>query len=144
MLAELLQRRVGAVNRPHQVGLDNLLVLFQRRLIETRNRAHAGVVNPNIDPAELINRTLCQLFHFTGAADVGLHHQRLGAGFTTFSCKVFQQALAARGQHHPGTVLRELQGGSAAKAAGRSSYNHNPIAHLSHNDCLRLERWAHS
>jgi hypothetical protein len=57
LLTECLQSLIRAVDRSQQVGLDDLLVLFKRRLVEVPDRTYTRVVYPDVDSAELLEGT---------------------------------------------------------------------------------------
>ena len=118
---ELTQRNRTAVDRPQQVGVDDLGVVTQRNLLEAPQRRDAGVVDPHVNPAELCHRGTSQLLDLLGVGDIGRNCQCGATGGAAGIGDRLQDLRAAGGKDDRRARLREGDGGGVPDAAGGAS-----------------------
>jgi len=116
--AELAHRGLGAVDVAEQVGLDHPAPDIGRDVLETPEDADAGVVEPDVDPAEVPERLGGEVVDLILLRRVGLDGQRIAAEFQAFALHVAQHVQAAGCQNDGGSLLGESVGRRAADAAG--------------------------
>jgi hypothetical protein len=75
--AELAHRGLGAIDVAEQVGLDHPVLDIERDVLETPEDADAGVVEPNVDPAEPVERPGGEVLDLILLRCVGLDGQRM-------------------------------------------------------------------
>ncbi len=75
-LGEVLRQE----ERPFQVYVQHLVVVRFRYLGKCRLLFHAGIVDQDVDGAELVVALIHQRAYLVEVSDIGLHNDALGAG----------------------------------------------------------------
>ena len=77
---ELAHRLARTQKLPGQVDVDDLAPLRQRHVVQRGVLLQPGVVDDDVDAAELGHRALEHDLHLVFVADVGVHRDGLAAG----------------------------------------------------------------
>ena len=125
LLDHLRQYRPAAVELAGQVGIHAVVPIrigqFVQRLAHILGVA-AGVVDQDIDPAQLPQRRLRHRIDLIGAGDVGLRDHALAAGGADLGGGLLQLGKGARGHYDVGSGLGEPNRHRPAQAAPRAGY----------------------
>ena len=129
---EMRQDGMGAVHVAEQVGPHHLVMRIRRDLGEAAHRADPGIVDPDIDMAELAHRRLRQPPHRAGIGHVGRHGDGAGAMRAgqpaALRHRLVQHAFPPGGEDKIGPLRGEGLGRRAADAAGcPSDHHHRPL-----------------
>jgi hypothetical protein len=118
------ERFADAVERAVQVGLDHLLPLLDRQLVDRhRRRAHAGVVEHQVHAAEALDRGVEQRRNLRGLRHVGRHRERalgdVAERVAGLGNRLLQCIGPAAGEGHaPAVGDQRLRAGSADARTG--------------------------
>ena len=116
--AELAHRGLGAVDVAEHVRLDHPAPDVGGDVLEAPEDADTGVVEPDVDPAEPVERLGGQVFDLILLRRVGLDDQRVAAEIQAFPLHVAQHVQAPGGENHGRSLLGESVSRRAADAAG--------------------------
>ena len=105
----MLQRGIRSIHRAQQVGFDHLLVFLHRDSVEFAVSGHAGIVHPDVEAAEFVERSFRQRIHVILVAHVALHRERANAVLLALGGNLLQQLVASRSQHQVGAFGGKLQ-----------------------------------
>ena len=114
---EMRRDRLHAVQRRLHVHGHHQVELLVGELEHRPGDAAAGVVDPDVDVAERLDRAIAQALDVAPPRDVGRHRDRAPAGTAG---DLLQLALAPRGQRDPMSRGAELHGERRADAAARA------------------------
>lgn len=120
-----LERRLHAINLPHQIDLDDALDLPDRHVGNRGVLVDAGIVNPGVDTPEAPHGLLGQALDLAQYGDVGHHCQRAAFAGLDLSRDLIQGLAVAHPQHDRGASRAEGEGTGAANAARRTSDHNN-------------------
>ena len=126
------QGGVGAVDRPQQVDRDRLPVQIEGRVEERPEHAGAGVVDPDVDPAERAYRPVRERRHRLGIGHVGGDRQRLSAAVADLAHQLVQHVAPAGGQDDAASAGGEGLRRGAADAARRAGDDDDLAAKVGH------------
>jgi hypothetical protein len=88
-------------------------------------RAAAGVVEQQIEPAEVLAHGVEKAFHRTRVTHVGRHGQRAVRGQAEVCHRGIERGLAPAGEHHaPAGVGQRTRGGLADAGAAAGDQGH--------------------
>ena len=125
LCAEMWQRRPGAVHAAEEVRVHDAAEDLRRDVLERPEHANTGVVHPDVDVPEAIERAACQHPHRALLAHVGRHGERLAAARAAVLDDAGQRRLAPRAHHDRRTLAREGHRRRAADAArGARDHDH--------------------
>jgi hypothetical protein len=71
-------------------------MIFERNFFESTDGPGPGIVDPNVDPAELTNSRAAKRLDVLLDGNVGRHHERLPAQFNRLCCDFGQHLFASR------------------------------------------------
>ena len=111
---------MGTVNRAEVIDAHDLLDGRERGLGERFAHADAGVVDQDIDLAEVREDFLDHAMNLFRVADVTGHHRRLRAGLAHFFEHLFQPCDRPAAADDHGAAAGEVDGQLLADAAGRA------------------------
>lgn len=129
--AELPHRHLGAVRIAEQVGLDHPLPGLRRDRFQLAECADAGIVEPDINPAETLDLGAAERLDLRLVGHVGRHGERGTARRLALSPSILQHAGTPRRQHD-GIALSSERGGAADAAGGAGDDDHAGVAVVSH------------
>ena len=112
---------VGAINRAEIIRPHDRFNSFHRRVDEGFAHADTGVVNQDIDPAEVGEHFIHHAVDLLGVANVARDHQRLGTGLANFFesfDQPFARAAAADGNGASGGEIDGELFADAARSTG--------------------------
>jgi hypothetical protein len=111
---------LGAEKHAGEIDVDDLLPFFKRQVFERNGRrAHAGVVEENVEAAERVLGFGEEQIDVARLADIGGNRQRLDAELFDFGDGFFERLLAAAGDDDGVAILceRKRRGFADAGAA---------------------------
>ena len=128
------QGGVGPVQGSEQVHLDGASVQVERRVLERAEYAGAGIVDPDIDPAEALLRRPRQSLDRLRIGDIGWHRQGRRSEPGAFLGQPFERFPAPGCRHDMGAGAGEGEGGGAADAARRAGDDDDGSVQGLHSD----------
>ena len=114
------QGRPAAVDRPHEVDLDLLLELILGQLISGPRVDDTGIVDEDVDRAQLGLNAVGESLPGSGVADVVDVDERSGASGGQFLAQGFELVFLDVGQHEDGPFFGQEAGRGRANPAGRA------------------------
>ena len=144
-LSKVLHGEVAAVGRAEQVGLDDLLVIFERNLVVPPDHGDAGVVDPHVEPPEGVDRLLGEVFHRLPVADIGGHGQGFATCRDTLLGDSVERRNASGRDDDGGTTPGQFEGRASSEAARRTGDDNYLAAVLiiaGHEVVPLGEKWA--
>ncbi len=108
--------------------------LFRLHLFDGREDRDHGIVDPDIDGAELLFDALGGIFHLLCVGDIGGQHQSLSSGALHFAACAFQSVASPGYESDSGSVTRELAHSGASHPGGRAGDHYD--FRLKHDDFL--------
>jgi hypothetical protein len=124
------------VDVAEEIGLQHLPEGLGRGCLQRAEQIDTGVVNPDVDTTEPLDRTMGQLGDHRLVRHISGHGEGLAAGRLALPCQLLQGLGPSCGQHHPRAPLGERKPGCPADpAGGASDDNHGTIklpAHAEH------------
>jgi hypothetical protein len=106
---------VGDVEQPLEVELDHSIPLLDGGVDDRAEQHHAGVVDHDVEPTELLDGALDSGLRLLAIGDVGLDGQA-----TDLGRERVQPVLAARDDSHRRALCRERARGRLADPAARA------------------------
>ena len=121
--------RLHPVQRRLHVDAHHQIELLVRQLEHRLRDAAAGVVDPDVDVSEPLDRAIAQALHVAAVGDVGGNDERdiiAGAAAARAPGDVVQFGFATRGQNETMTRGPQLEGEGRADAAARAGDDDGP------------------
>src|ERR1700687_5937718 len=119
-----------AQEHAEHVGIEGGGVTLRGLFGDRAGRAlGAGVIDVNVEAAELRDGLADQILHVVLVADVGANEFRFCAKAAKFADKRLAGVIAAAGDDYSGAFVREGQSGGAADAGQGAGNQYNGIAH---------------
>ncbi|MNP33063.1 hypothetical protein D3C76_1262780 [compost metagenome] len=132
---------MGPSKVTHQVSLDDLLMGFERCLLETAHRTYTCVVYPDVYSAlAKLGSTGCQGLYLIALGHVGGHGHRIGTAIGAFVERFKQCLLISCRQYQTRAFAGKSMSCGAAYAAGRSGDDHHLAAQRA-PDRRASQRW---
>ena len=119
------QKRPGGARQPHMGEEFQRIAVFPigvGKVEEIAALGGAGIVDQNIEPAELAPGLVDQLFRRGLLAQIQHRDARSASGFADRLGDFIKRRRVAAGQHHVAAFGRERQRDAAADAAARSGH----------------------
>ena len=130
------QRGGNAIERAAQVDVDHRVPVIDAQRIEARDRADAGVVDDNVEPAAMFERERDERFEIGAHTDIGAPVRHFAPGRRDLARDIRQQVFAPRAEHDRCARLCQQQGRRAADAAAAPG-NRDHFACNAHTCLLR-------
>ena len=124
----VLQCSPRSVHLAHEGHVHHPAELLQAHVEKAREDAGEGIVHPDVDPSELLYRSVGGAAHRFGVGNVGRNDERLPAKLLDLACGGFEPFLAAGKKRHRAASASKLASGRAADP-GRRARDHSNIGH---------------
>src|SRR3954464_11900407 len=89
--------------------MDQPVDLLGCQLLHGRVDADRGVINPGVDPAEVVDRHVGEALHLRPIGDVGRHHHSAATEALDLSCHLLQSCLVTGGEDNRGPDAPEAK-----------------------------------
>jgi hypothetical protein len=132
--------RPRAIDVAEEVRLDDAAKVDDRRVFEPGEESDGGIVDPDVDPTEMLQSTPSQVVDSRLVGDVGRHMECLPTPPLAFHGNVAERPLAACGKNDTGPLLGELERCCLPNAARGTGDNDDEIFHLFPHENLLLDQ----
>src|SRR5215218_1170866 len=135
LVAEPGQYRTGPVGVAEEVGLQHPPEGRRWDCLQRAEQVDTGVVDPDVDPTEPLDRTSGQLGDCCLVGDISGYGQGLAAGRLALPCQLLEGAGPSCGHYYPCSAFGECKPGCPADpAGGAGDHDHRTVEPLSHAD----------